>query len=222
MPADIGNCQNYSPMWYFDTKSKRCRQFYYGGCGGNENRFATESECESQCRKSDDERPAPTQAPQTAPPRRPQTEAPAPSRPSVARQKDHCLLDVQQGSCNERIRRFYFDRTYGVCSQFAYTGCDGNENNFETLQECEELCNDAVELCDLAPLPGGCDQNETKWYFDPYTSECQTFEYTGCYGNKNNFDDKRSCERACHHRMGSQETYPPVHTTHRPIYVIEN
>lgn len=33
--AETGNCQNYEARWYFDTKEERCRQFYYGGCGGN-------------------------------------------------------------------------------------------------------------------------------------------------------------------------------------------
>lgn len=27
----------------------RCRPFYYGGCGGNENRFSSQSECEGHC-----------------------------------------------------------------------------------------------------------------------------------------------------------------------------
>lgn len=211
MPADIGNCQNYSPLWYFDTKIKRCRQFYYGGCGGNENRFATESECDQRCRTTD-ERPAPTQP---APSRQTQPPRETTRRPTIGRQRDHCLLSAAQGNCGERIRRFYYDRTYGVCTQFAYSGCDGNENNFETLEECEELCNDVVELCDLAPLAGSCDENVTKWYYDSYSSSCLEFEYTGCYGNKNNFDDKRSCERACQHRQSS-ETEAPQRQTEPP------
>lgn len=199
LPADIGNCQTYVANWYFDTKIKRCRQFYYGGCGGNENRFATETECEGRCRKREE-------APRThAPPTRSQPdEATQPtrhtSRPTIGRQKESCLLDYQQGNCREQHRRFYYDRGYGICSQFLYTGCDGNENNFETLAECESLCDDAVSICDLAPLYGHCSENVTKWHFDAYTQECQEFEFSGCYGNKNNFDDKRSCENACQHR----------------------
>lgn len=193
-------------MWYFDTKIKRCRQFYYGGCGGNENRFASETDCEQRCRQTDVRPPPPTPEPitrQTHPYTQPTR------RPTIARQRDHCLLSTAQGGCEERLRRYYYDKTYGICTQFLYTGCDGNENNFETLEECESLCDDAVELCDLAPLAGSCEQNLTKWYFDSYTRRCHEFEYTGCYGNKNNFDDQRSCEHACHHKQETAETQAP-------------
>lgn len=198
-------------MWYFDTKIKRCRQFYYGGCGGNENRFATEGECDQQCKQSDVEvvrTPPPARA--TEPPSR-QTQAPT-RRPTITRQRDNCLLEYASGNCGEDHRRYYFNRGYGICTQFLYTGCDGNENNFETLEECEGLCNDVVDLCDLQPLAGGCDENSTKWYFDAYTGRCHEFEFTGCYGNKNNFDDERSCMHACQHRreQETEATHPPT------------
>lgn len=190
LPADIGNCQNYNAMWYFDTKNKRCRQFYYGGCGGNDNRFTSETECERRCSRRDDSKPRQSQQPR-------QEESHPTHRPTITKQKDACLQNYERGSCSEQQRRWYFNRGYGICVEFAYSGCDGNDNNFETQEECESLCHDSVNLCDLAPLPGRCDQNETKWHFDPYSGECQTFVFTGCYGNRNNFDDKRSCESAC-------------------------
>lgn len=35
--------------WFFDTDVGICREFVYGGCGGNGNRFATSEECTSLC-----------------------------------------------------------------------------------------------------------------------------------------------------------------------------
>ena len=35
--------------WYFNSKLKSCRPFYYSGCGGNENRFDSLEECEEAC-----------------------------------------------------------------------------------------------------------------------------------------------------------------------------
>ncbi|XP_041843639.1 collagen alpha-6(VI) chain-like isoform X2 [Melanotaenia boesemani] len=46
---DPGSCQNYTMMWFFDTEQSECSRFWYGGCGGNQNRFKTQDECENLC-----------------------------------------------------------------------------------------------------------------------------------------------------------------------------
>ncbi|CAL1298876.1 unnamed protein product [Larinioides sclopetarius] len=38
-------------MWYYDRETGFCRRFYYGGCGGNGNRYASEEECLQRCRE---------------------------------------------------------------------------------------------------------------------------------------------------------------------------
>lgn len=49
LPEERGECDNYVINFHYDPNEGRCRQFYYGGCGGNGNRFVTEPECESAC-----------------------------------------------------------------------------------------------------------------------------------------------------------------------------
>ncbi|XP_077981679.1 uncharacterized protein LOC144436700 [Glandiceps talaboti] len=49
-PGTIGNCQESKLMWYFDPRDDRCKEFYYLGCGGNENKYDTEERCIVSCR----------------------------------------------------------------------------------------------------------------------------------------------------------------------------
>ena len=49
LTQDPGPCYAYMPSWYYDQETQQCAQFVYGGCGGNANRFATESDCQRAC-----------------------------------------------------------------------------------------------------------------------------------------------------------------------------
>ncbi|KAK9396450.1 collagen alpha-6VI chain-like [Crotalus adamanteus] len=47
--TDIGECENYTLKWYYHKQRNMCFQFWYGGCGGNKNRFETQEECDALC-----------------------------------------------------------------------------------------------------------------------------------------------------------------------------
>lgn len=53
---------------------------------------------------------------------------------------DVCTLPRETGRCRASIPRWFYDHTAGQCSQFTYGGCEGNQNNYETQQECESMC----------------------------------------------------------------------------------
>ena len=53
---------------------------------------------------------------------------------------DVCEQPKKIGPCKARIPRFYFNSTYGKCKEFGWGGCDPNENNFKTKEECEKIC----------------------------------------------------------------------------------
>ena len=36
--------------------------------------------------------------------------------------------------------RWYFDTTRKMCTPFYYAGCNGNENQFESQEDCEATC----------------------------------------------------------------------------------
>jgi hypothetical protein len=62
-----------------------------------------------------------------------------------------CSLPPESGPCDAAIQRYYYDAASGRCALFIWGGCDGNDNNFATAQECGEAC-DASE-----PPLAGCE-----------------------------------------------------------------
>lgn len=46
-----GPCNGTFENWFFDKESDTCRPFLYGGCKGNDNRYATEHACNYHCKK---------------------------------------------------------------------------------------------------------------------------------------------------------------------------
>lgn len=49
LPVAPGDCRGAFQKFYYDSVSRICREFTYGGCEGNANRFSTMVECESIC-----------------------------------------------------------------------------------------------------------------------------------------------------------------------------
>ena len=69
LPAVAGPCNQGIERWYFDSASSQCKEFTYGGCHGNRNRFMTRELCESQCARTavaTVRPPASTRSPQDA------------------------------------------------------------------------------------------------------------------------------------------------------------
>ncbi|KAF9413443.1 hypothetical protein HW555_008335 [Spodoptera exigua] len=174
LPAETGQCSNYRERWFFDTTFKRCRQFYYGGCGGNENNFATEAECENS-------------------PAEPQPQ-PGPQVPS---RSDFCFLEIDAGPCNDMQTRFAYDSKLGRCVTFQYGGCAGNQNNFPDLEYCTFYCHPIQDICQLPMLAGPCDDSQMRWFYDPSSDTCSQFTYGGCEGNENRFETREACESRC-------------------------
>uniref|UniRef100_I3M367 Papilin, proteoglycan like sulfated glycoprotein n=1 Tax=Ictidomys tridecemlineatus TaxID=43179 RepID=I3M367_ICTTR len=50
LPSALGSCADWAARWYFVPSVGQCNRFWYGGCHGNANNFASEQECMSSCR----------------------------------------------------------------------------------------------------------------------------------------------------------------------------
>ncbi|KAK2104433.1 hypothetical protein P7K49_018289 [Saguinus oedipus] len=49
LPSAHGSCADWAARWYFVASVGQCNRFWYGGCHGNANNFASEQDCMSSC-----------------------------------------------------------------------------------------------------------------------------------------------------------------------------
>ncbi|CAF3650742.1 unnamed protein product [Adineta steineri] len=173
--VEVGPCKGEYSRFYYDTVTGQCRSFVYGGCKKNKNNFVTLKDCLNTCVEP--------------------------------RQKDICLQPKIIGTCQERRPTWYFDINERECKLFQYSGCKGNHNRFSTKEECDLSCsslktsktftNDVKSICDLAMVRGNCDQQISRWHFNPTDQYCHSFQYTGCHGNANSFESEQNCQDIC-------------------------
>nr|XP_036856314.1 tissue factor pathway inhibitor isoform X2 [Manis javanica] len=57
-----------------------------------------------------------------------------------------CALKADDGPCKAMMKRFFFNIHTQKCEEFVYGGCEGNQNRFESLEECKEKCTRASYL----------------------------------------------------------------------------
>jgi len=138
------------------------------------------------------------------------------SLPPLSSPHPGCLEEKMVGECKAAFTRFYYSLTTDACIQYEYSGCGGNSNTFVTEEECLDKCvgggttlftqglgvpvendNDPERICALPAEQGLCKARIDRFFFDPKTGDCQTFEWGGCKGNENKFSSKTECEQFC-------------------------
>lgn len=54
--------------------------------------------------------------------------------------EDKCSQPVSFGICRAAFKRYFFNSTTMQCQEFIYGGCQGNDNNFKSLEQCQMEC----------------------------------------------------------------------------------
>uniref|UniRef100_A0A914PIH8 Papilin n=1 Tax=Panagrolaimus davidi TaxID=227884 RepID=A0A914PIH8_9BILA len=173
-PKEAGQCHQKVSRWHFNEEMNECQMFFWSGCGGNGNRFSSKAECQHLCSHEIKVKPE---------------------------EKDACALERDVGPCTDALTQWYFDKNDKDCRIFTYGGCRGNDNRFNSKDECTQKCQPKLQelklhhtdICKLPFAVGHCDGNEIKWFFDSSDEQCRTFSYTGCSGNENRFDSEEEC-----------------------------
>uniref|UniRef100_A0A8C9U5S6 BPTI/Kunitz inhibitor domain-containing protein n=1 Tax=Serinus canaria TaxID=9135 RepID=A0A8C9U5S6_SERCA len=57
-------------------------------------------------------------------------------------QPDFCFHAQEPGVCRGYFTRYFYNKETKLCEAFKYGGCLGNQNNFRSLEECQNTCQD--------------------------------------------------------------------------------
>ncbi len=69
---------------------------------------------------------------------------------------DACNAPPVSGNCEAYIERWYHDPSTGLCRSFVYGGCGGNDNNYETFEQCQQACPGGSPNYDACNAPTDC------------------------------------------------------------------
>ena len=153
------------PRYYYNATEGQCKKFIYGGCKGNGNNFLHENICKIKCGDT-----------------------------TKIKRINICSLKPEEGIGKASIKRFYYNPTTKICTEFTYGGIGGNGNNFKDETICMETCGDT---CLLKKNPGRCMALIPRYYYNSENGKCEEFMYGGCGGNRNNFEDIKACQERC-------------------------
>nr|AAU06551.1 tissue factor pathway inhibitor [Culicoides sonorensis] len=117
---DRGGCNANVTRYFFNNHTMKCEEFSWSACGGNNNNFVKLDSCKRQC----------------------ESKIPARHKPELKK----CFLKPDEGVGRAILKAFYYNPKNRRCEEFEYGGLGGNENNFETMEKCEEECKNRIRV----------------------------------------------------------------------------
>uniref|UniRef100_A0AC35GV73 BPTI/Kunitz inhibitor domain-containing protein n=1 Tax=Panagrolaimus sp. PS1159 TaxID=55785 RepID=A0AC35GV73_9BILA len=135
--------------YYYDAEQGRCMNFLFDGLG-NYNNFFTKQDCENFCSKLVCENGNPLRIGEDWQRCESNTDCPSSHQCESVHKvccptaQSICTQPKRLGDCTNSVRRYWYNAGTRQCELFQYTGCQGNDNNFDSLLTCQQRCRNVV------------------------------------------------------------------------------
>ncbi|VDP83186.1 unnamed protein product [Echinostoma caproni] len=122
------------------------------------------------------------------------------SRYFFTSQEQRCEKFMYSPECHLRLGRSRnVFHTHEVCEKVCKTNAD------QSLKQSRYLVKRNLDQClDSLDVGHSCKLSRavSKWYFDESANECIEFQYLGCGGNANRFNEREDCEE-CKNKLNN-------------------
>uniref|UniRef100_A0A224Y811 Pancreatic trypsin inhibitor n=1 Tax=Rhipicephalus zambeziensis TaxID=60191 RepID=A0A224Y811_9ACAR len=162
--ADSGRCKAAVPRWFYNTSSKRCMTFLFGGCDSGENNFYNKSDCNQCCRD------------------------PIYGNCAVRPNGKNC-----SGPLKEKVRFNPDNQTCELYRTNCQDEDNSFKNMRDCYKRCGEfVVNPCILPIEPAGKRYRCNTGTIFRYgYNPQTQKCEKFQWSSCAGNINSFKTRK-------------------------------
>lgn len=71
---------------------------------------------------------------------------------------EDCHMPPDPGTCSKATfqNRYFYSPSLGKCLSFNYSGCEGNNNNFQSFLSCQDSCSGASRIHMSSSIKSSC------------------------------------------------------------------
>ena len=202
-PANAGPCLAAFSRYYYNKTEDQCLVFVYGGCGGNQNNYASREDCARDCNEGRQQGASGSTGNENSGGFLQNLNNNGGVSIHDRANSGDALNSFLQSDNSHRLNDSFSSGRFTTGLIGANGGDniigDGNPQHPQQSSQTSQQNNGASNgnRCMLQADRGRCSGQLLRYFYNSQAGQCQAFSYGGCQGNANNFPSLVACASAC-------------------------